>query len=145
MNKKSSLILGIFDLYYVWHYFKLIPGLIKNLASYSPYLTGGIDNNTLLFFSVIVSSIIQIIFILSLIVSGILYLFNKKAAYIMYFPQFVLRFFYVMPTFGIILRVCKMDYGTILYKVLLIFCTFMEFGRLFVTIKCLIKENRLTR
>lgn len=138
MQKRQSFILGIFDLYYTWHNLRFIPGLIKTIKMYSSHI---IQKDFLLFMSGIISPIIQIIFILSLLVSGILYFLNKKAAYIMYFPQFVFRFLYVMPTFAIILKVCNMNYGSTLYKVLLIVCAILEITRLFATIRCLINEN----
>lgn len=87
-------------------------------------------------------SILQVIFVFSVLASGVFYLFNLKIAYFMYFPQFVLRILFVMPTFGIILKFVSKDAGSNLYKVLLVICGILEIGRLAATIICLVRNNK---
>lgn len=132
MNKRSSFIFAIFDLYLINNYMKIaVLNLceIKSCFQSSLYLPAFI-------------SILQVIFIFSVLVSGIFYIFNLKIAYFMYFPQFVLRILFVMPTFGIILKPFSKNAGSNLYKLLLVICGILEIGRLIATIKCLVKNNK---
>lgn len=141
MNKRSSFIFAIFDLYRVYTYTVLLIGISKSIPSTIGFISAA-KLPILSYIPIILASVLQIILILSIFASGILYLLNKKIAYYMYFPQFVLRLLFVMPTFGIILSPVKYNAGSTLYKVLLAVCIILEIGRLAATIFCLIKDRK---
>lgn len=132
MNKKISYIFAVFDLYMIYRYVKIATA---NLVTIKMCFQMSLYAQAFL-------SLLQIIFILSVIVSGVLYIFNKKIAYFMYFPQFVLRFLFVMPTFGILLRPIANNAGSVFYKLMLTLCGILEIGRLIVTIVCLVKNRK---
>lgn len=132
MNRRTNLIFAIFDLYRIYTYVLIFIGNIKSIS-----VLLQVQNTT----GTIIFDLIQNIFILSVVCSGILYLLNKRIAYFMYFPQFVLRIIYFMPTFGIILKLANQGQNPELYKVLVIICAILEILRLIATIFVLIKSK----
>ena len=136
MNRKSSFILAVFDLYRVYYYVSILIRLCPSLKSMFRIAS----DNSLVYLSIILS-VLQALLIVSFFVSGVLYLFNSKIAYYMYFPQFILRCVFFMPTFGIILMLNHGNGHGILYKVLVSICALLELGRLAVTIYCLKKRK----
>ena len=82
MNRRTNLIFAIFDLYRIYTYVLIFIGNIKSIS-----VLLQVQNTT----GTIIFDLIQNIFILSVVCSGILYLLNKRIAYFMYFPQFILR------------------------------------------------------
>ena len=77
---------------------------------------------------------IQSILALSIFVTGVLYFYNKLAAYRIYFVQFFFRLLFFIPSFGLLLKIDLLVKNPVFYTVLGVICIILEICRLIVSI-----------
>ena len=132
-NKKISFLLGFLEFSYIYFLIKLLIGLFGTIKMNStieiPFLW------RLLPF-------LQILLIVSIFVTGILYFLNNITAYYIYFGQILLRFVFCMPSFGLLLKTNIIIKNNIVYKILLYFCFILEVVRLIFNIIIIIKSKK---
>lgn len=132
-NKKISFLLGFLEYSYIYFLIKLLIGLFGTIKMNStieiPFLW------RLLPF-------LQILLIVSIFVTGILYFLNNITAYYIYFGQILLRFVFCMPSFGLLLKTNIIIKNNIVYKILLYFCFILEVVRLIFNIIIIIKSKK---
>ena len=132
-NKKISFLLGFLEYSYIYFLIKLLIGLFGTIKMNStieiPFLW------RLLPF-------LQILLIVSIFVTGILYFLNNITAYYIYFGQILLRFVFCMPSLGLLLKTNIIIKNNIVYKTLLYFCFILEVVRLIFNIIIIIKSKK---
>jgi hypothetical protein len=116
MIKYGLILFGIFDLLSFWRTYKIGLSMIDNLEHF-PLI-----------------SILEMVLILSLIVSGTLSILRNKSALIIYYFQFPLRLAFMVLTFGFLLKIFGLSYDSIMYKLILGLTYLLEVGRLGYTI-----------
>lgn len=79
-------------------------------------------------------SILEILLIVSLIVSGIFSIMRKKVSLIIYYFQFPFKLGFVILTFAFLLRLFEFQYNSNGYQILLWFIGLLEIARLIFTI-----------
>lgn len=134
-NKKLSIFFGFLDFSYSYYLIKLLSGLFKTIQI-------NIQTNIPFFWKY--APLLQILLILSIFVSIVLYFFNNIAAYYMYFGQIILRFLFAMPSLGLLLKIVKhFSDNAILSKILMILCLVLDFVRFIFTIIIVKKSKKL--
>ncbi len=91
-----------------------------------------------------VMSVLELILILSLPITGILLLLRKKAGIILYYCQFPFRIGFLILSFGFLLRIFRLSFNTTAYYIVLVIVILMEILRLSFSIiaqKKIIKTN----
>ena len=132
-NRKISIFIGILELSNFYFLIKLFIGIVKSL----PY---SFNFPQPLYFKL--SPILQMILIISIFITGILYLMNKIVPYYIYFGQIILRFLFSMPTLGLLLKLNYFFKNHTFYMVLLVFCMAMDIVRLVFTILIIKKSKK---
>lgn len=135
-NKKISIFWGIIEFSNIYFLIKLFIGLLKTIK------TNFNMGNLNIPFLWKLFSIIEILLILSIIISGCLYFFNKRSAYYIYYGQVILRILFALPSFGLLLKINYFFKNEILYKILFIICIILEILRLITTIFITIKSKK---
>ncbi len=132
-NRKISIFLGFLEFSNIYFLIKLLIGLFGTIKMNStieiPFLW------RLLPF-------LQILLIVSIFVTGILYFLNNITAYYIYFGQILLRFVFCMPSFGLLLKTNIIIKNNIVYKILLYLCFILEVVRLIFNIIIIIKSKK---
>ncbi len=82
-----------------------------------------------------IMSILEIVLIASLIVSGVFSIFRNKISLIIYYVQFPLRFAFMILTFGFMLKLFGLQYDSLGYKILVGIIFLLEILRIVFTIK----------
>ena len=124
-NRKISIFFGFLEFSNIYFLIKLSIGLF-----------GTIKMNSDIQIPILwkLSPFLQILLILSIFVTGVLYFFNNITAYYIYFGQVLLRTVFCMPSFGLLLKINSLINSGILYKILLVFCFVLEGMRLIFNI-----------
>jgi hypothetical protein len=132
-NRKISIFLGFLEFSNIYFLIKLLIGLFGTIKMNStieiPFLW------RLLPF-------LQILLIVSIFVTGILYFLNNITAYYIYFGQILLRFVFCMPSFWLLLKTNIIIKNNIVYKILLYLCFILEVVRLIFNIIIIIKSKK---
>ena len=131
-NRKISTFFGFIDFSYTYFLIKLLVGLFKTIEIYKKTNIIGIG---------VIFAVLQIVLILSIFVSTVLYFFNKITAYYMYFGQIILRFVFAMPSLGLFVKINYFVKNGTFQKVILILCLGIDVVRLAFTIR-IIKKSR---
>ena len=131
-NRKISTFFGFIDFSYTYFLMKLLVGLFKTIEIYKKTNIIGIGG---------IFAVLQIVLILSIFVSTVLYFFNKITAYYMYFGQIILRFVFAMPSLGLFVKINYFVKNGTFQKVLLMLCLGIDLVRLAFTIR-IIKKSR---
>ena len=79
-------------------------------------------------------STLEILLIVSLIVSGIFSIMRKKISLIIYYIQFPLKLGFVILTFAFLFRLFGFQYDSIEYRIILWFIALLEIARLIFSI-----------
>ncbi len=132
-NRKISIFLGLLEFSNTYFLIKLLIGLF-----------GTIKMNSMVEIPILwkLSPFLQILLIISIFVTGVLYLVNNITAYYIYFGQIVLRFLFCMPSLGLLLKLNIFVNNNLFYRILLYFCFIMEVVRLIFTIIIIVKSRR---
>ena len=77
---------------------------------------------------------LEILLILSLVVSGVLSIMRKKIALVFYYFQMPLRLTFVILTFGFLINIFGFQFNSIGFKVMFILTSLLEIARLIFTI-----------
>ena len=131
-NRNVSLFFGFIDFSYAYFLIRLLAGLFKTIKINRSLNVTWLPQ----FFAVL-----QIVLILSIFVSTVLYFSNKIVAYYMYFGQIILRFVFAMPSLGLLLKINYFVKNVTFQRILLIFCLALDFVRLVFTI-IIIKKSK---
>ncbi len=131
-NRKISTTIGILELSNFYFLIKLFVGLVKSIPS-------NLKASLPLYFKL--SPILQSLLVISIFITGFLYLFNKIEAYFIYFGQIIFRFIFCMPTLGLLLKINYFVKNATFYKVLVLFTLGMDLVRLVFTILILRKSR----
>ena len=132
-NRKISIFLGFLEFSNIYFLIKLLIGLFKTIKM-----------NSLVEIPVLwkLQPFLQILLIISIFVTGLLYFFNNITAFYIYFGQIILRFMFCMPSLGLLLKINILRKNDILYKTFLYFCLIMEVVRLIFNITIIIKSKK---
>ena len=134
-SRKISNVLGILEFSNIYLLIKLLIGLIKSIKS-----TLTVPQLPVLFK---ILPFLQILLIVSIFVTGVLYFFNNITAYYIYFGQILLRIVFFMPSFGLLLQINKLTKNNTVYKILAGLCFILEAVRLIITIIILVKSKKI--
>lgn len=129
-NKRISIVFGIIEISNIYFLVKTLIGIVKTFSA-----------NSVLETTITIMLLMEIVLIISILISGILYFLNKIAAYYIYFGQIILRFVFALPSFGILLKLNYFFKNQTLYKTLFVLCIILEVLRLAVTIFVIIKSR----
>ena len=129
-NKRISIVFGIIEYSNIYFLIKTLIGLVKMFSA-----------NSVLETTITIMLLMEIVLIISILISGILYFLNKIAAYYIYFGQIILRFVFALPSFGILLKLNYFFKNQTLYKTLFVLCMILEALRLVATIYIIIKSK----
>lgn len=132
-NRKISLFLGFLEFSNICFLIKLLIGLFKTIK---------MNSVVEISFFWKLWPFLQILLIVSIFVTGVLYFFNIITAYYIYFGQILLRFAFCMPSFGLLLKINILIQSNIFYKILLCFCFIMEIIRLIFNIIIIVKSKK---
>ena len=77
---------------------------------------------------------LEILLILSFMVSGVLSIMRKKIALVLYYFQMPLRLTFVILTFGFLINIFGFQFNSIGFKVMFILTSLLEIARLIFTI-----------
>ena len=131
-NRNVSIFFGFIDFSYVYFLIRLLAGIFKTIEINKQLNVTGLPQ---------IFAVLQIVLIISIFVSTILYFSNKLAAFYMYFGQIILRFVFAMPSLGLLLKINYFMKNVTFQKILLIFCLALDFVRLVFTI-IIIKKSK---
>ena len=131
-NRNVSIFFGFIDFSYVYFLIRLLAGIFKTIEINKQLDVTGLPQ---------IFAVLQIVLIISIFVSTILYFSNKLAAFYMYFGQIILRFVFAMPSLGLLLKINYFMKNVTFQKILLIFCLALDFVRLVFTI-IIIKKSK---
>lgn len=131
-NRKVSTLFGFIDFSYAYFLIRLLAGLFKTIK---------INRSLNVTWLPQVFAVLQIVLILSIFVSTVLYFSNKIETYYMYFGQIILRFVFAMPSLGLLLKINYFVKNVTFQRILLIFCLALDFVRLVFTI-IIIKKSK---
>ena len=131
-NRNVSLFFGFIDFSYVYFLIRLLAGIFKTIEINKQLDVTGLPQ---------IFAVLQIVLIISIFVSTILYFSNKIATYYMYFGQIILRFMFAMPSLGLLLKINYFVKNATFQKILLIFCLALDLVRLVFTI-IIIKKSK---
>ncbi len=134
-NKKWNIFFGILEFSNIY---AMIMIIIKFFKSHAENLEIAEDIPS--FFQVI--PYMQVILVLSIIATGILYFCNKLVAYKIYFVQFFFRLLFFIPSFGVLLEINLLVKNSVFYIVLGIVCVILEICRFIVSIFIVHESNR---
>lgn len=129
-NKRMSIVFGIIEYSNIYFLIKTLIGLIKTFSA-----------NSVLETTITIMLLMEIVLIISILISGTLYFFNKIAAYYIYFGQIILRLVFALPSFGILLKLNYFFKNQTLYKTFFVLCMILEALRLVATIYIIIKSK----
>ena len=134
-NKKWNIFFGILEFSNIYAMIMIIINLFKSHAENLE-----IAEDIPSFFQVI--PYMQVILVLSIIATGILYFCNKLVAYKIYFVQFFFRLLFFIPSFGVLLEINLLVNNSVFYIVLGIVCVILEICRFIVSIFIVHESNR---
>ena len=134
-NKKWNIFFGILEFSNIYAMIMIIINLFKSHAENLE-----IAEDIPSFFQVI--PYMQVILVLSIIATGILYFCNKLVAYKIYFVQFFFRLLFFIPSFGVLLKINLLVNNSVFYIVLGIVCVILEICRFIVSIFIVHESNR---
>lgn len=120
--KVHSRIIGVIELLSFVYYSSNIPLYFKSIICNSI----SINSKVLL--------VIQLILVFSIFVSSVIYFIDMKLAYLMYFPQFVLRIVFFMTTFSYIIKINLFFNNNVLSILLSVLVIIFEVIRLLYSI-----------
>ena len=134
-NKKWNIFFGILEFSNIYAMIMIIINLFKSHAENLE-----IAEDIPSFFQVI--PYMQVILVLSIIATGILYFCNKLVAYKIYFVQFFFRLLFFIPSFGVLLEINLLVKNSVFYIVLGIVCVILEICRFIVSIFIVHESNQ---
>ena len=134
-NKKRNIFFGILEFSNIYAMIMIIINLFKSHAENLE-----IAEDIPSFFQVI--PYMQVILVLSIIATGILYFCNKLVAYKIYFVQFFFRLLFFIPSFGVLLEINLLVKNSVFYIILGIVCVILEICRFIVSIFIVHESNR---
>jgi len=117
MKKNVLILFGLLDLFSFTQLYKVGLSLFENMELLP------------------VLSILQIILIVSLVVSGILLILKKRSGLITYYFQIPLRIAFMILSFGFLLKIFDFPYESIMFKIMPGLTFLLEIGRLILSIK----------
>jgi hypothetical protein len=121
MKRNILIFLGVLDIISFVRTYSFGLKLIKDIASLN------------------VLDILEVILIISLILSGTLSLLRKKMSLIVYYIQFPFRIGFMIFTFGFLLEIFGFRYDAVMYKVMVVLIIVLELLRLVYSIFIQIK------
>jgi hypothetical protein len=89
-----------------------------------------------------VLSVLELMLILSLPITGILLLLRKKAGLILYYYQFPFRMGFLILSFGFLLKIFRQPFNTTAYNIILVIVILLEIIRLSFSIVTHKKINK---
>jgi len=110
----------------------IILGLLDLFSFSQTYKVGLILLDNFKYFPLMNS--LEILLILSFMVSGVLSIMRKKIALVLYYFQMPLRLTFVILTFGFLINIFGFQFNSIGFKVMFILTTLLEIARLIFTI-----------
>lgn len=110
----------------------IILGLLDLFSFSQTYKVGLILLDNFKYFPLMNS--LEILLILSFIVSGVLSIMRKKIALVLYYFQMPLRLTFVILTFGFLINIFGFQFNSIGFKVMFILTSLLEIARLIFTI-----------
>lgn len=133
-NKKWNIFFGILEFSNAYMLIKMVINLFKSFSK------GAETNpNIPLLFKVL--PYLELILIISIFVTGILYFCNKLIAYKIYFVQFFFRLLFFIPSFGLLLKLRVFISNSVFMNVMNVVCVILEVCRFVVTI-FIVHESR---
>lgn len=122
MWKNILIAFGLLDLYSLIRTYKLGIKLLDNFE-HVPILNS-----------------LEILLIVSLLVSGVLSIMRKKSALVIYYFQIPLRIIFMILTFGFLIKLFGFQYDSVGYKIMVIIASLLELVRLTYSIMIHKKE-----
>lgn len=110
----------------------IILGLLDLFSFSQTYKVGLILLDNFKYFPLMNS--LEILLILSFMVSGVLSIMRKKIALVLYYFQMPLRLTFVILTFGFLINIFGFQFNSIGFKVMFILTFLLEIARLIFTI-----------
>ena len=109
MIRFSLVLLGVLDLYMFYSTYWIFSQLVEKIN---------------------IPIVLETILVLSLLVTGILLILNRKIGLIIFYFQFPFRIAFFILTFGFILDIFRIPFESILYKTTTVLLIILEFFRL---------------
>ena len=133
-NRKISIFQGLLELSNIYYLIKVLIGLFITIKT-NLFMEGIPLLWRLLPF-------LQILLVLSIFVTIVLYFYNNITAYYIYFGQIILRFVFCMPSFRLLLKINLLIKTNTFYNILLCFCLILEVARLIFNIIVIVKSKK---
>ena len=133
-NKKWNIFFGILEFSNAYTLIKMVINLFKSFSK-------GAETNPYIPLLIKAIPYLQVILIISIFVTGILYFCNKLIAYKIYFVQFFFRLLMFMPSFGLLLKLRVLIPNPVFINVMSVICLILEICRFVVSI-FIVHESR---